>query len=357
VTLDWLLLFVPVAIALEHFAPEAHRWIFLSSALAIIPLAGRMGHATERIAERTGEAIGGLLNATFGNAAELIITLAALRKGLHEVVKASLVGGIVGNILLVLGASMLAGGLRFPEQRFSGSAARSQATMLSLTSIALIAPSAYHAAAGGGASRLGELSVAISVVLLVSYGLLLVFSFGSRGQPSGGSHQSPPDPGNVHPPVLRPVLVLAAATALVAWMSEILVGAIEPVTKELGLNYLFVGVFLVALLATAAELFTAVTAARKDRMDLSLSIGLGAGVQVSLFIAPVLVLVSLVIGPAPLDLAFKPGLVLLVFLSVLVTVQVTGDGESNWIKGAQLLAVYLILALVFYFAPGPVEKP
>ncbi len=351
--LNWLLVFAPIAVALEHLAPERSLWIFLSSALAILPLAAWMGRATEEIAARVGEGVGGLLNATFGNAAELIIAIVALHAGLHDVVKASIAGSIVGNILLVLGASMLAGGLRRPEQHFNAAGARSQATMLTLAAIALIIPAAYRAATHASATAdVGALSLWMSAILLLVYALDLVFSLVTHrslfGGSNGGGHAG-------HAPAWttgRAALVLGAATAAIAWMSEILVGAIEPAAEALGLNDLFVGVFVVAILGNAAEHATAVTAALKDRMDLSLSIAIGSSVQVALFVAPLLVLLSYVVGPAPMDFVFPGGLVLIVLLAVLITAQVAGDGRSDWIKGVQLLAVYLILALAFYFVPS-----
>jgi Ca2+:H+ antiporter len=348
--MNWLLLFVPVAIGLEILAPERHLLVFLTSSLAILPLAAWMGRATEQLAERMGEGVGGLLNATFGNAAELIIALAALRAGLHDVVKASIAGSIVGNILLVLGAAMLAGGLRRPEQHFNPAGARSQATMLTLAAIAMVLPAAFQVAAGATAEGLGRLSVSISIVLLVVYLLFLAFSLVTHSALFAGSHV--PEGGKAHASVGRAALVLAAATAAIAWMSEILVGAIEPTAREFGLSNVFVGVFVVAILGNAAEHATAISAAMKDRMDLSLSISIGSSVQVALFVAPVLVLASLVLGPAPMDLAFPVGLVLIVLLSVLITGQVAGDGRSDWLKGMQLLAVYLVLGLSFFFLPS-----
>jgi Ca2+:H+ antiporter len=350
---SWLLVFVPIAIGLELLAPERHLAIFLASALAIVPLAGWMGRATEQLAVRLGEGVGGLLNATFGNAAELIIAFAALRAGLHTVVKASLVGSIVGNILLVLGAAMLAGGLRHREQHYNVAGARSQATLLTLAAIALILPAAYRAAAGGEAApAIGSLSVWMSLVLLAVYGLNLLFSLVTHPGLFAGSHEAG-EPG--HPPAWsggRAAGVLAGATAAIAWMSEILVGAIEPSAETLGLSDAFVGVFVVAVLGNAAEHATAVTAAWRNRMDLSLSIAIGSSVQVALFVAPLLVLASLAVGPAPMDLAFGGGMVLTVLLAVLITGQVAGDGRSDWLKGVQLLAVYLILGLAYLFAPA-----
>jgi len=348
--MNWLLLFFPIAIGVEVLAPERHLLVFITSSLAILPLAGWMGRATEQLAERLGEGIGGLLNATFGNAAELIIALAALRAGLHDVVKASIAGSIIGNILLVLGAAMLAGGLRHHEQHFNPAGARSQATMLILAAIALILPAAFQAAENATAQGLGRLSVSISIVLLVIYLLYLAFTLITHSALFAGSHV--PEEGTAHAPIGRAAFLLAAATVGIAWMSEIMVGAIEPTAHDLGLSNVFVGVFVVAILGNAAEHATAINAALKDRMDLSLSIAIGSSVQVALFVAPVLVLASFVLGPTPMDLAFPAGLVLAVLLSVLITGQVAGDGRSDWLKGAQLLAVYLVLALTFYFLPS-----
>lgn len=351
--MNWLLVFVPITIAIEHFAPTLSQWIFLSAALAIVPLAAWLGKATEQLAERTGEGIGGLLNATFGNAAELIICLAALRAGLYDVVKASLAGSIIGNILLVLGAAMLCGGIGRVEQHYNAAGARSQATMLTLAVIALILPAAFKLAAGEShAPELGSISVWISVVLIAVYAANLIFSLvTNRSLFSGSETESAPHDDAELWSVRRAALVLAGATASIAWMSEILVGAIEPAAERLGLNDMFVGVFVVAILGNAAEHTTAIVAAMKNRMDLSLSIAIGSSVQVALFVAPLLVLLSYFIGPAPMDLAFSGGLVLAVILAVWITGQVAGDGRSDWLRGVQLLAVYVILALVFLFAP------
>ncbi len=348
--MNWLLLFVPAAIVVELLAPERYLLVFVTSSLAILPLAGWMGRATEQLAEHLGEGVGGLLNATFGNAAELIISLAALRAGLHDVVKASIAGSVIGNILLVLGAAMLAGGVRRPEQQFNSAGARSQATMLTLAAIALILPAAFQSASGATPAGVGELSVAISVVLLVVYVLSLAYSLVTHRMLFVGSHPLEGTSGGAS--VGRAVAILAAATVAIAWMSEIMVGTIEPTAQELGLSNVFVGVFLVAILGNAAEHATAVSAALKDRMDLALSIAIGSSVQVALFVAPVLVFASLVLGPNSMDLAFPPGLVLTILLSVLITGQVAGDGRSDWLKGAQLLAVYLILAVTFFFLPS-----
>jgi Ca2+:H+ antiporter len=356
---NWLLVFIPVAIGLEHFAQGQHLLIFLASGLAILPLAAWMGHATEHLAEHLGEGLGGFLNATFGNAAELIIALAALRAGLYDVVKASIVGSIVGNILLVLGAAMLAGGLRHREQRFSAEGGRAQATMLTLAAIALILPAAFKAAVGesAAASSLIPLSMILAAVLLIVYVLFLIFSLFTHSALFAGSYTAPEDEGQYRKwSVGRAGLVLAAATALIAWMSEILVGAIQPAAREFGLSNVFVGVFVIAVLGNAAEHATAITAAMKNRMDLSLSIAIGSSVQVAIFVAPVLVLASLFLGPAPMDMAFPAGLVLSVLLAVLITGQIAGDGRSDWLKGVQLLTIYLVLGLTYFFLPDATGK-
>ena len=348
--MNWLLLLIPVAVAQELLAPERHLLVFITSALAILPLAGWMGWATEQLAERMGEGVGGLLNATFGNAAELIIALAALRAGLHDVVKASIAGSIIGNILLVLGAAMLAGGMRHPEQHFNPVGARAQATMLTLAAIALILPAAFEAAAGTTVEGLGRLSLSTSIVLLVVYLLFLSFTLVTHSALFVGSQGPTDQPAHVSSG--RAALVLAGATAGIAWMSEVMVGSIEPMGHELGLNNVFVGVFVVAIVGNAAEHSTAISAAWKNRMDLALSIAIGSSIQVALFVAPVLVPASLFLGPGPMDLAFPAGLVLTVLLSVLITGQVAGDGRADWLKGVQLLAAYLVLGLTFFFLPN-----
>ena len=348
--MSWLLLFFPIAIGLEIFAPERHLLLFTASSLAILPLAGWMGKATEQLADRMGEGVGGLLNATFGNAAELIIGLAALHAGLPDVVKASIAGSIVGNVLLVLGAAMLAGGLGRSEQHFNAAGARSQATMLVLAAITLVLPAAFQVAAGTTAEGLSRLSVSISVVLLLVYLLYLVFALVTHSKLFAGPGQASEEKTQVS--VAQAAAVLGGATAGIVWMSELLVAAIEPTAHEFGLSNVFVGVFVVAILGNAAEHATAINAALKDRMDLSLSIAIGSSVQIALFVAPILVLASLFIGPATMDLAFPAGLVMMVLLSALITAQVAGDGRSDWLKGVQLLAVYLVFALAFFFLPG-----
>ncbi|MEO8027238.1 MAG: calcium/proton exchanger [Bryobacteraceae bacterium] len=349
--MNWLLIFLPIAIGLEFLKPDAHSAIFITSALAIVPLAGWLGHATEHLASKTSEGVGGLLNATFGNAAELIIALVALHKGLYFVVKASLTGSIIGNILLVTGASIVAGGLKFKEQRFNATAARSQASMLTLAVIGLVLPAAFHWL-GGASGRANEesLSLEISVVLLATYALNLIFSLRTHKQLFEGENPEGEDGGEVWS-TKKSLLILAGSTALIAWVSEILVGSVEATAHAFGMSQVFVGVIVVAIVGNAAEHSTAVLVARKNRMDLSLGIAIGSSLQIALFVAPLLVLLSLFIGPTPMDLVFTPAEVLAVGLSVYITGQIVGDGRSNWLEGVQLLAVYLILGLMFFFLP------
>lgn len=348
-----LLLCVPIAIALEFLAASQHLLIFVVSAVAILPLAQKMGHATEQLAEHMGESVGGLLNATFGNAAELIIALVALRAGLHEVVEASIVGSIVGNLLLVFGAAMVAGGIRHHEQQFNPRGARSQATMLILSTIALILPASFESVEGRS-TTLHWLSLGISIALLVVYALYLVFSLRTHPELFRSNHlpRDRDDPVESPSSIRQALMTLLVATAGTAWMSEILVGSISPMMQQYGLTNIFVGAFVVAILGNAAEHATAITAAMNNRMDLSFSIAVGSSVQVALFVAPVLVLASLFVGPIPMDLAFRPALVLIVTLSVVVTAQMASDGYADWFKGIQLLVVYFTLALTFFYLPA-----
>ena len=353
--LNWLLIFVPVAIGLEFLRPESHALIFLAACLAIVPLAGWLGRATEELSHHTGEAIGGLLNATFGNAAELIIAIMALRKGLYAVVKASLTGSIIGNILLVLGAAVLAGGIRHKEQRFNAVGARAQSTLLTLAAVGLIMPAAFLYLAGAQA-RVTEatLSLDISFVLLMAYAANLFFSLHTH-KALFAAEAEQPESETHHPGPARSVAMLIGATALIAWISEILVGSVEPAAASFGMTSIFIGVIVVAVIGNAAEHSTAVMFALKNRMELAMGIAIGSSLQMALFVAPLLVILSHFIGPRPMDLVFTPAEVLAVFLSVLITSQIASDGESNWLEGLLLLAVYFIFAAVFYFLPD-VEK-
>lgn len=354
-SLNWFLPCVPLAVWLEHARPDSHIAIFSVACLAVLPLAGWLGRATEQLAARTGEGVGGLLNATFGNAAELIIAFIALKQGLFPVVKASLTGSIIGNILLVHGAACLAGGLKFPTQKFNESAARSQAGMLTLAVIALVVPAAFHYLVGRSpdmVSREHDLSLEISLVLLATYALSLLFSLRTHKQLFSGNYEGETaEEGEEHWSLGRSVLILAGATALIAWMSEILVGSVQEAAKQLGMSSVFVGVIVVAIIGNAAEHSTAILVARKNRMDLSIGIAIGSSIQIALFVAPVLVILSHLTGPRPMDLVFTPAEVVATGLAVMISAQAASDGESNWFEGVQLLAVYLILALLFFFLP------
>ena len=353
-SLSWMLVAVPIAAWLEHAAPERQTVIFFFACAAVIPLAGWMGRATEHLAEHAGEGVGGLLNATFGNAAELIIAIMALRKGLYSVVKASLTGSIIGNILLVLGAAVLAGGLKHSQQRFNATAARSQSTMLFLAAVGLIAPAAFHHVGGKeGLLAEGRLSFDISLVLLGTYLCGLIFTLVTHKELFvGESGHSQAAEGGPTWSVKRSLGILAVATGLIAWMSEILVGAVEETARSLGMTEVFIGVVVVAIIGNAAEHSTAILAARRNRMDLSMGIAIGSSVQIAIFVAPLLVMLSYWIAPRPMDLVFTVPEVLAVTVAVVVATQIASDGESNWLEGVQLLAVYLILAMVFFFLPG-----
>jgi Ca2+:H+ antiporter len=355
-SLDWLLVFVPIAIALRLFFRN-DALLFIVSCLAVIPLAGWMGRATEHLAERTGEGIGGLLNATFGNAAELIIALLALQKGLIGVVKASITGSIIGNILLVLGMSCLAGGMKYSEQTFNRTAVRSSVTALILAAIALIVPTVFHyEAAHRGGWTIGKeqhLSLGIAFVLLATYAATLVFSLRTHKELFVGKGVATEDDahhGSGAWPISKSVVILLVATVCVALISEFLVGAIEGARTELGLTEVFVGVIVVAIIGNAAEHSSAILMAMRNKMDLSIGIAVGSSLQVALFVAPVLVLASYAFGQ-PMDLEFSIPEIVAVVLAIGIVGQISGDGESNWLEGAQLLSVYVVMAILFYFLP------
>ena len=345
------LVFVPIAIALEAFhAPAA--WIFAGSAAAIVPLAAYMGRATEHLSGRMGPGVGGLLNATFGNAAELIIALFALKAGLYDVVKASITGSIIGNILLVLGLAVLCGGIKHSRQTFNRTSAGMGATLLVLSAIGLVVPAIFHhIVRGTGVAREERMSLEIAVVLFVIYLASLIFSLKTHrhlyaGEAAHGAH-APEGPAWS---LRRSLLVLTAATVGVAIMSEILVGAVEPTAEAFGFTEVFVGVILVAIIGNAAEHSTAVLMAMKNQMDLAVHIAIGSSIQVALFVAPVLVFASYGFG-RPMDLVFSTFEVVAVTIAAGVATLVALDGESNWMEGAQLLGVYLILGIAFYFLP------
>lgn len=360
-----LLVFVPVTLVLE-FVMDVHGTpIFVTASLAIIPLAGLMGRATEQLAHHVGAGLGGLLNATFGNAAELIIAGFALHAGLYDVVKASITGSIIGNVLLVFGLAALLGGLKFPVQKFNRTAASLGGTMLVLSAIGLVIPAIFHAVADVPPSTEFTLSRDIAIVLMASYALMLVFSLhthphlymgdsaGAERTRRAGAPAADAEAVDTHHPSARSALVLLlASAAAVGVMAEMLVGAIEPAAEQFGMSEVFVGVILVAIVGNAAEHSTAILVAVKNKMDLSVNIAVGSSIQIALFAAPLLVFLSYVIGPAPMDLVFTPFEVVAVGLSVGIIALITHDGESHWMEGVQLLAVYVMLGMGFWFLPA-----
>jgi Ca2+:H+ antiporter len=354
-----LIPFIPIAVALR-FADADATLVFFSSALGVIPTAALMGRATEELAARSGPGIGGLLNVTFGNAPELIIALFALGEGLHEVVKASLVGSILGNILLVMGAAMLVGGFNRDRQKFDATAAQAQSLMLLLASVALIMPAIFELVIGGSLpqpterndrfpSDLETMSALVAVVLLGSYVAGLFFSLKTHRDLFNPSHGDDDHVGENVWSVRKSVTALALAGVAVGVMSEILVGSIEEASHGIGLSPFFVSIIVVAIVGNAAEHWVAVYFAYKDKMDLSINIAIGSSAQIALFVAPVLVLLSFVIGPFPMPLVFN-GLELgAIMLAILIANQVTHEGESTWFEGVQLLSVYAVLGVVFFF--------
>jgi len=351
--------FIPAAVALElaHAEPTI---IFAAAAAGVIPTAALMGRATEELAARSGPGIGGLLNVTFGNAPELIIAFFALNEGLQEVVKASLIGSILGNILLVMGAAMLAGGLRRERQTFNPTAVSVQSSMLLLAAVALVMPSLFQLVAGGGLPAVGEdrvnfgsdlerMSFVVALILLTSYAAGLFFSLRSHRDLFNPSHGAEHDMADVWS-VRRAVITLAVAGLAVGLMSEILVGSLQEASETIGLSEFFVGLIVVAIVGNAAEHWVAIYFAVKDKMDLAVNISVGSSAQIALFVAPVLVLLSFVIGPNPMALVFNGFELGAVFLAVMIANHVTHDGESTWYEGFQLLAVYAVLGVVFFYA-------
>jgi Ca2+:H+ antiporter len=350
--------FIPIAIVLE-VAHAGAVIIFFSSALGVIPTAALMGRATEELAARSGPGIGGLLNVTFGNAPELIIALFALGAGLHEVVKASIIGSIMGNILLVLGAAMLVGGWGRDRQRFDRTAASAQASMLLLAAAALVMPAIYELIEGRGLplpdservhydTTVQGLSAAVAVILILSYIAGLWFSLKTHRD----LFNPPSDIDEHHEPwtVRKAIIALAIAGVAVGGMSEILVDSISDAAHTLGLSEFFIGVIIVAIVGNAAEHWVAVLVARKDKMDLAVNIAIGSSAQIALFVAPVLVLTSFVLGPHPMALVFNGFELGGILLAILIANHVTNEGESTWYEGLQLLAVYLVLGIAFFVA-------
>jgi Ca2+:H+ antiporter len=357
-----LLIFIPVSIA-AHFLHWGSLAVFLTACLAILPLAGWMGMATEEIAVVAGPSMGGLLNATFGNATELIIALVALNAGLIDVVKASLTGSIIGNLLLVLGLSMLLGGLRFKEQEFPPIVARMNASSMNLAVIALLLPTAMNYTSSGVSEiTIQKLSVAVAIVLIAVYGLTLLFSMKTHTylydvgiaeiEIEEGRDLTTAEEAVEIEKINLPLWigVLLGCTTLVAIESELLVESLEEATAMLGLTSLFTGVILLPIVGNAAEHATAVTVAMKNKMDLSVAVAVGSSLQIALFVAPVLVIAGWFMGK-PMDLDFNPFELVAVVVAVLITNSISSDGKSNWLEGTLLLAAYAVLALAFYFHP------
>jgi Ca2+:H+ antiporter len=352
--LAWLLFAVPIAGWLHYARPHAALLVFLMACLAIVPLAGLLGVATEKLAARLGEGIGGFLNASLGNAAELIIAVMALRAGMIDLVKASITGSIIANLLLVLGAAFLAGGLKYKVQSFTSIGVRTQIGMMALAAVAILVPSVFAVSGHSDlVARSIGFSVIVSVLLLVVYLLSLVFVLGSHAHLFHGE-QAPQD-AEQHGtpwPVSLVVVVMAVVTLLIVWMSEILVGTVEHASATLGLSNLFVGIVVVAVVGNAAEHSTAVMAARRNRMEMAVGIAIGSSTQIALFVAPLLVLLSLVIAPAPLTLAFTGVEVALMLAATFVASILVVEGKSTWFTGVQLIAMYLVMAITVFALPA-----
>jgi len=348
--LNWLLIAAPVSLWLR-WAGDVSIWVFVTAAVSLIPAAGLIGTATEHLARRAGPTLGGFLNATFGNAAELIIAIAALRGHHTAVVKASITGSIIGNLLLVFGLSCFVGGLRHGRQKFSRLSAGSSTVMLFLATVALVMPALVALISFGSLEAhpavIDTLSFWSSIVLLAVYAAGLVFSFRSQRDPLRI------DPGRSHGAGLHvgpAITLLALATVFTTVEAEVLVGALEPAMKGLGMTELFAGVIVVALVGNAAEHYSAVSAASDNEMTLALEISVGSSAQIALMVAPVLVLLSFALG-SPMSLVFNAFEITAIGLSVFAVALVSIDGESNWLEGLQLLGVYLIFAIAFYLIP------
>ncbi len=351
--IHWLFLFIPITFILE-FLHVAAPLIFFSAALSIIPVARLIGQSTEHLATYTGDSVGGLLNATFGNFPELIIAVVALNAGLHDIVLASLAGAILANLLLAMGISFLVGGIKNHTQEYNPVSIRVYSSMMMIAVMSLIVPSAFHRFSQSGVVIVGEdtLNVGLSILFLAAYLLYLVFMlkthpdfFKSEG------HGSEEDHGKRWS-VQRALISLVGASVLAAVMSEVLVGAAEETGKVLGMSSVFIGVIFLAIVGGAAESISAITMAAKNKMDLSIGIALGSSIQIALFIAPLLVLLSLFIGPGQMNLGFSKALMGAMFIAVLLATLISGDGKSNWYKGVQLILVYTIIAMMFYFIPA-----
>jgi Ca2+:H+ antiporter len=350
----WLLAFVPVLFAAEKLKPESHTLLFVLSVLAIVPLAALLSHATESVAAKTGDAVGGLLNATLGNLTELVIALTALGAGQYMLVKASIAGAIVTNALFMLGASFLLGGLKYHTQEYNRVSARVQAGMLFLATVALLIPSAVSQADSVTAAAFTQqLSLGLAVLLIVAYGLSMLFSLKTHRELFASAEHA--EEGEAPWPMGLALATLAGVTVLVALASEVFVESVQKAAEAFGMTPAFVGFIVVALVGGAAEMASAFSGARKNRLDLSVGIALGSASQIALFVAPVLVLLSYVIGPAPMDLQFWPGAVVMILIATITASLVTNSGRSAWFVGVLILMVYLIFAMTLYLLPPRIQ--
>src|SRR3954447_8857218 len=346
----WLLVFVPVLFSAQKLTPEAHTLLFVLSVLAVVPLAALLSHATESVAAKTGDTVGGLLNATLGNLTELVIALTALHAGQHTLVKASIAGAIVTNTLFMLGASFFLGGLRHHTQEYNRASARLQAGLLFLATIAILIPSAVSQADSVATSAFPEmLSVGLAVLLIAVYGMGLFFSLKTHRELFAGAEHAAH--GEAPWPLGLALATLVGVTVLVALVSEVFVESVQEAAVAFGMTPAFVGFIVVSLVGGAAEMASAFSAARKNRLDLSVGIALGSASQIALFVAPVLVLLSYWIGPSPMDLRLWPGAVVMMLIAAITASMVTSSGRSAWFVGVLVLMVYFIFAMTLYLLP------
>lgn len=349
---NWLLVFIPIAIVLEKSNASAPL-IFFSAALSIVPIAKLIVHSTEQLATYTGDAIGGLLNATFGNFPELIIAAVALKAGLYTMVLASIVGAILANLLLALGLSFFIGGTKYHVQEYNPVSARVYSSMMLLAIISMAIPSSFNNLFGAQdvLKEQNLLNIGLAIVLLLGYALYLFFMIKTHPEFFKSDQTGEEEHHENRWSKSRAIISLVIASVMAAFMSEVLVGAAEGTGEVLGMSSTFIGIIFLAVVGGAAESLSAITVAKKNKMDLSVSILLGSCIQIALFIAPLLVLVSTFMGPELLHLSFPKTQIGVLFFAVLIGAIISGDGRANWFKGVQLIAVYLIIALLFFFIP------
>ncbi|WP_222718616.1 calcium/proton exchanger [Algoriphagus sp. AK58] len=350
--IHWLFAFIPITLFLENSHASAPM-IFFSAALSIIPIARLISTSTENLATYTGDAVGGLLNATFGNLPELIIAFVALKAGLHEMVLASIAGAILANLLLALGVSFLVGGLKFHYQEYNSTSIRMYSSMMMIAVLSLTVPSAFNRFFGstGFTEAENSLNIYLSIALLAAYGLYLVFMLKTHPDFFKSESSSHEEEHENRWSLPKAIGFLVFASVLAAFMSEILVGAAEETGEVMGMSSIFIGLVFLAVIGGAAESISAIVMASKNKVDLSIGIALGSSIQIALFIAPLLVLVSLFVGPEQMNLTFNRALIGALFLGVILAAMISGDGRSNWYKGIQLILVYFILGMMFYFIP------